>query len=124
KATTVLARRIEVGDRNPVKCVLIGVGGEIDERQMEELDDLDTGTAVDIWDHKIAAEMRGLVEIFAEVVDENQIVAPRARLYAAAGRVVKEFRDGMPAKVTFRLPASSGWFELEIDDQRIRQPLR
>lgn len=123
RATTALARRIEAGGRNPVKCVLIGVGSAVDEGQMEELDDLDTGTSVDIWDHKIAAEMRGLVEIFAEVVDENQIVAPRARIFDAAGRVAKEFRDGMPAKVTFRLPKSSGWFELEIEDQRIRQPL-
>ncbi len=40
-------------------------------RQMEELDDLDTGTDVDLWDHKIAAEMRVLQEIFAEVVDKN-----------------------------------------------------
>ena len=77
---------------------------------MEELDDLDTGTDVDVWDHKIAAEMRALTEIFAEVVDENQIVAPQAALYDSAGRLAREFTDGMPAKVTFRVPAGSDWF--------------
>lgn len=124
RATTKLAQDIAAKRRNPVKCVLIGVGDEVDERQMEELDDLDTGTEVDIWDHKIAAEMRGLVDIFAEVVDENQIVAPRAAVLDSSGKVVKRFLDGMPARVTFRMPATSGWFELEIEDQRVRQPLR
>ncbi|WP_439631568.1 vWA domain-containing protein [Gemmata sp.] len=122
--TVHLAREIAAGRRNPVKCVLIGVGDEVDERQMEELDDLDTGTDVDVWDHKIAAEMRGLLDIFAEVVDENQIVAPRAALLDPSGTVVKQFLDGMPARVTFRLPAAAAWFELEIEDQRVRQPLR
>lgn len=119
--TTDLARRIAAGRRNPVKCVLIGLGGDIDERQMEELDDLDTGTGVDVWDHKIAADMRGVVEIFAEVVGENQIVAPSARVFDPAGRVVKNFADGLPAAVSFRLPASAGWFELEVGGERIRQ---
>jgi hypothetical protein len=122
-ATIKLAKRIEAGQRNPVKCVLIGIGDEIDERQMHELDDLDTGTSVDIWDHKIAAEMRSLVELFAEVVDENQIIVPRAAIYDDKRRMVKQFLDGMPAKVTFRLPAASAFFDLEIDDQRVRQPL-
>jgi hypothetical protein len=124
RATTQLAREIAAKRRNPVKCVLIGVGDEVDERQMEELDDLDTGTDVDIWDHKIAAEMRGLVDIFAEVVDENQIVASRAVILDPTGKPVKQFLDGMPARVTFRIPASAAWFELEIEDQRVRQPLR
>jgi hypothetical protein len=124
RATTQLAERIAAGKRNPVKCVLIGVGEAIDEGQMEELDDLDTGTDVDVWDHKIAAEMRALTEIFAEVVDENQIVAERAALYDSAGRLARQFDAGMPAKVTFRLPAASEWFELEIEGQRVRQRLR
>ena len=47
---------------------------------MEELDDLDTGTEVDLWDHKLAAEMRVLQEIFAEVVDKNARVADHGRI--------------------------------------------
>jgi hypothetical protein len=124
RATKKLAERVAAGQRNPVKCVLIGVGDGIDEGQMEELDDLDTGTDVDVWDHKIAADMRNMAEIFAEVVDENQIVAERATLYDSAGRVARQFDTGMPAKVTFRVPAASEWFELEIEGQRVRQRLR
>src|SRR5262245_3864790 len=60
--STRLAREIQSRRRAPVKFVLIGVGDAVDEAQMEELDDLDTGTDVDLWDHKLAAEMRVLQE--------------------------------------------------------------
>jgi hypothetical protein len=119
--TTRLAKAVAAGRRNWVKCVLIGVGDAIAEGQMEELDDLDTGTDVDIWDHKIHKEMRGLMEIFAEVVDENQIVAPTGRIRDAGGAVVKNFPDGVPARISFSMPARSAWFELEVGDGRVRQ---
>lgn len=119
--TTQLAKQIEAGKRNEVKCVLVGVGDSVDETQMEELDDLDTGTSVDIWDHKIHKDMRGLVEIFAEVVSENTIVAPTGRIFDQNGNVVKQFTDGMPAKASFLLPLTSKFFELEVGDKRIRQ---
>src|SRR6185503_16982016 len=70
-----LAKEVASKSRRPLKFVLIGVGPNINERQMEELDDLDTGTDVDLWDHKLAAEMRHLQEIFAEVVDKNARIA-------------------------------------------------
>jgi hypothetical protein len=121
RLTTQLAKEIEAGKRHPIKCVLIGVGNEIDEAQMEQLDNLDTGTAVDIWDHKIAKEMRALVEIFAEVVSENQIVAPTGSIYDAQGNRVWKCTDGVPATVSFSMPATSEWFELEVGGRRIRQ---
>jgi hypothetical protein len=119
--TKKLCQEISAGARNPLKCVLIGVGDQINEGQMEELDDLDSGTDVDVWDHKIAADMRGVVEIFAEVVSENMIVAPTARIYDSTGAVVQNFTDGMAARVTFRMPATSDYFELEVGDQKIKQ---
>jgi hypothetical protein len=119
--TRQLAHDIQAGKRHPIKCVLVGVGDEIDEAQMRELDNLDTGTSVDIWDHKIAREMRALVEIFAEVVSENQIVAATGSIYDAAGNRVKQFTDGVPAMVVFSMPASSPYFELEVGGRRIRQ---
>src|SRR5262249_15182952 len=45
--STRLARDVAAGRRKPLKFVLIGVGPNIDEGQMEELDDLDTGTPID-----------------------------------------------------------------------------
>src|SRR5260370_436252 len=57
---TELAGAVSTNQRKQLKFVLIGVGDNINEQQMEELDDLDTGTDVDLWDHKIAAHMRVL----------------------------------------------------------------
>ena len=119
--TMQLAREIEAGKRNPVKCVLIGVGPLINEDQMEELDDLDTGTDVDIWDHKIHKDMRGAEEVLVELVDETRIVAPTAVIYDAAGNVVARFTDGMPAKVEFTMPITSSHFVLEVGEERINQ---
>ncbi|MFT2520401.1 hypothetical protein ACMWQB_29720, partial [Escherichia coli] len=42
--STQLAREIAAGKRRPLKFVLIGVGPDINEAQMEALDDLQTGT--------------------------------------------------------------------------------
>lgn len=118
-----LAHEISQGQRNLFKCILIGVGKEVDENQMIALDDLDTGTSIDIWDHKLAEDMRDLVEIFAELVDENQIVAQTANVFDADGQLVKKFTDGLPARIVLEFSPDTPWFELEVMGQRIRQPL-
>lgn len=123
KYTIQLCKEIAAKRRNPLKCVLIGMGDSVNQEQMEQLDDLDSGTEVDIWDHKIARDMRALVEIFAEVVSENQIVAPSARIFDSSGNVVKNYSDGLPAKVSFSMSSQSTWFELEVGGERIKQPV-
>ena len=119
--TIQLAKDIESDRRNIVKCVLIGIGEQIDASQLQELDDLDTGTDIDIWDHKIAQEMRALEEIFAEVVNENQLIAPTGTIYDSEGNVIKKYTDGLPTKIIFSMPVNSQYFELEVGEQRIRQ---
>ncbi|QDU93859.1 vWA domain-containing protein [Lignipirellula cremea] len=121
KYTTELAQQIDAKTRNFVKLVLIGVGDDIDEDQMTELDDLDTGVDVDLWDHKIAVELRALSEIIVELVGENRIVAPTATVYDSTGAEVKRFSDGLPAQGSFSMPADSDFFELEVGGQRIKQ---
>jgi hypothetical protein len=119
-----LAREIAANRRNPVKFVLIGIGNEVNERQMEELDDLDTGTDIDLWDHKLAAEMRQLEEIFAEVVDKNARVADKGRILDPQGRTVKDYEGvGLPAYLEFEMPVSANYFTLEVNGQRVNQVL-
>jgi hypothetical protein len=122
--STRLARDVAAGRRKPLKFVLIGVGSDVNERQMEELDDLDTGTPVDLWDHKLASEMRVLQEIFAEVVDQNARVAERGRILDPQGHTVKDYSDtGLPAYLEFEMPAGAAYFTLEVDGNRIHQGL-
>ena len=119
-----LAKDIAAGKRKPLKFVLIGVGDGVNERQMEELDDLQTGTDVDLWDHKIAAQMRVLQEIFAEVVEKNARVSESGKVYDAQDKVVKNYSDtGVPAYLEFELPSGSTHFTLEVEGKRIRQDL-
>jgi hypothetical protein len=121
--STRLAREIEAKRRRPLKFVLIGVGPDIDEKQMEELDDLETGTSVDLWDHKIAAEMRVLQEIFAEVVDRNARVCDHGRILDPQGKTVKDYSDtGLPAFLEFEMPAAS-YFTLDVNNSKIHQAL-
>ena len=123
--STRLAKDIAGGRRRPVKFVLIGLGPDINEKQLEDLDDLDTGTEIDLWDHKLAAEMRQLSEIFAEVVDQNARVADNGKILDPQGRVVKNYSDtGLPALLKFELPPGALYFTLEVNGNRIQQPLK
>lgn len=123
--TIQLAQDISAGKRKPIKLILLGVGPWIQEGQMQELDDLDTGVGIDLWDHKIASEMSQIAEIFTEVVDEKVILAENGLIRDAKGKVIKEYRDtGLPALLEFTLPkGASGAFTLEYGGQIIRQPL-
>jgi hypothetical protein len=122
--STRLAREVAARRRNPLKFVLIGVGPNVNEQQMEELDDLDTGTEIDLWDHKLAAEMRVLQEIFAEVVDKNARIADRGRVLDPRGQVVKDYSDtGMSAFLEFEMPAGAEYFTLEVNGNKIHQGL-
>jgi hypothetical protein len=119
-----LARDISAGRHRPVKFVLIGLGPDVNEKQMEELDDLETGTDIDLWDHKLAAEMRQLSDIFAEVVDRNARVADSGRILDPHGNVVKNYSDtGMPAFLRFTMPPGSLYFTLDVNGVRVQQPL-
>ncbi len=122
--TTQLARGIATGQHNDLKLILIGVGDQVNETQMEQLDDLDTGTEVGLWDYKLASEMQQLAEVFTEVVDENMIVASSGIVRDEVGNVVLDCRDqGGPALLTFTLPTGSRSFTLEIAGQAIMQPI-
>jgi hypothetical protein len=124
KYSTQIAREVAAKKRNPLKFVLLGLGPNVNEGQMEELDDLDTGTDVDLWDHKLAKEMRQLHEIFAEVVDKNARIADRARILDPQGKVVKDYSDtGMSGYLEFEIASDAAYFTLEVNGNRIHQGL-
>jgi hypothetical protein len=118
-----LAAQIAAGQRKSLKLVLIGVGPKVDTKALAILDDLDTGYGVDLWDYKLAAEMRNVLEIFAEAVDENTLVAPPGTILDDNGRILAEYPHGLPALLLFEAPAGSTGFWLETGDLRVRQQL-
>lgn len=126
-----LAKQMASGKRSYLKLVLIGFGEAVDESQMEELDDMFEGSGlktpegkeIDIWDHKIAVDMRKLEEIFSEVVDEGTIVVASGRIVDQSGKVVKEYNDGVPAVLRFNLPAGATAFTLEFPGGSVTQDI-
>ncbi|MBC7910072.1 MAG: VWA domain-containing protein, partial [Pyrinomonadaceae bacterium] len=124
-------QQISSGQRHFIKLVLIGVGEEVDEGQMEELDDMFEGSGlkdpegddIDLWDHKLASEMKKIEEIFAEVVSEHTIVAASGRALNSSGQVVKDYADGVPALLRFVLPAGSTSFKLEFSGGSVTQDI-
>jgi len=122
---TQLAKDIDAGRRNDLKLVIIGLGNQVDEDQLDQLDDLETGTDVDLWDAKLASEMKDLSEIFAEVVDEGAIIVPGDGIVRdEKGKVVLDYRDtGLPGVLEIVLPAGSKAFSLEVAGNKITQSL-
>ena len=126
-----LARDVAAGRRGPVKLVMLGLGRRVDESQLAQLDSLfegsglrgSDGEAVDLWDYKLAREMRHVQEVFAEVVSDDALVAPGGRVLDGEGHVAADFTAGLPARLRFTLPAGSTAFTLELQGHRIVQEL-
>jgi hypothetical protein len=122
--TTNLAAEIAAGRRNDLKLVLIGVGKNISQAYLEALDNLDTGTALDLWDYRIALEMRDVLELFTELGDSHTIISPSGMVLDPSGKVVADYRSqGLPARITFTLPAGVHSFTVELEGKRISQPI-
>ncbi|MBA4064892.1 MAG: VWA domain-containing protein [Isosphaera sp.] len=124
-------KQIASGQRKFIKLVLIGVGEQVDESQMEELDDMFEGSGlrdpdgneIDLWDHKLASEMRKIEEIFAEVVSDSTVVAATGKVVNQAGAVAKEYPDGLPALLRFKLPPGSTAFTVEFPGGSVTQDI-
>ena len=122
---TQLAKDISVGRRGDLKLVIIGLGDQVNAEQLDQLDNLETGTDVDLWDAKLASEMKDLESIFAEVVEEGSVVVMGDGIVRdSKSQVVIDYRDtGLPAVLEFTLPIGEKSFSLEINTNVITQLL-
>ena len=129
--TLELGRRIAAGNSPFIKFVLLGVGTEVDEGQMEQLDDLFEGTGlvdpkgddIDIWDHKLANKMNQLEDIFSEIVSENVPIADFGTILNDKGIIAREYNDGLPSLLRFTLPAGSTSFTIKLPAGEITQEI-
>jgi hypothetical protein len=122
--STQLAKEIATAKRNPVKFVLMGIGSKVNISTLQALDDLDTGTDVDLWDYRIAEDLKDVLEIFAELGDTHTIVASKGKVIGANGHMIADYSaSGVPSLMMFSLPSDAKSFELELGDTKIVQPI-
>ncbi|MFN6499534.1 MAG: vWA domain-containing protein [Nostoc sp. DedQUE01] len=125
------AQEIAQAQKPFIKLFLIGIGDEVDEGQMNELDDMfennpikdSTGLNIDLWDHQLANDMNKLEQVFKELVSEDMIVLGSGRIFNQTGKLCRDYADGVPALLKFTLPAGSTAFTLEFPGGSITQDI-
>ena len=124
-----IGREMADGKRKPVKLVLIGIGQEVDEGQLERFDDMFEGTdlegKVDVWSSGLVASMQDEADImgvlYGELIGEDVTVAASGRVEDGSGRQVASFADGLPGKFRFELPKGQTSFTIHAGGQQVKQ---
>ncbi|MDA0838247.1 MAG: hypothetical protein O3B01_17050 [Planctomycetota bacterium] len=124
--TATLAGRIASGKRNPMKCFVIGLGIEVDERQLIDLSNLATGTNINVWDYEKAENLRQVTDLIRDIVDEIATDSSTpGKVFDDQGAELQAWPEGIPPKASFRIADVAQHFELELDGhgERVRQEL-
>ncbi|MFH0782124.1 MAG: VWA domain-containing protein [Pseudomonadota bacterium] len=124
-----IGKEIVAGKLKPIKLVLIGIGEEVDEGQLERFDDMFEGTSVDydLWAHGMVASMLDEADIlsvlYGELMTEDTIIAPTGRVENNAGIQLAAWTDGMPGKIRFILPKGDTQFVIRTPSQDVTQSI-
>src|SRR5262245_34269669 len=118
-----IAKRIAQGKLPMMNFVLVGVGGGVNEQQLEDICHEEYPGIGNLWCHRIAAEIKQVAELVAVLVDENMTVAAGGTIYDDKGRVLKIYEGRLPAVLEFEVPEGAHSFTLEVNGQRYTQPL-
>ena len=111
---------VAAGNRHLMKTVLLALKTDVNENETEriehrfnELDDYESGTDVDPWDHKWVHELSDWSEIFIEMT-KDMTLGVGGKIVDGNGQNVmssEEFNFG----IQFRMPASTSSFTLVLD---------
>ncbi|HEX8999332.1 MAG TPA: VWA domain-containing protein [Blastocatellia bacterium] len=118
-----VAREIAAGRLPRLNFVLVGVGDQVDEEQMEEICHEEYPGVGHLWCHRVADRMEEMAELVAVLVDETMTVAAGGTIYDDRGSVVKVYEARLPAVLEFTVPEGCKSFTLEVAGQRFTQPL-
>jgi len=121
--STQVAKEIASGRLPRISFVLVGVGDQVDEEQMEEMCHADYPGVGHLWCHRVADRMEEMAELVAVLVDETMTVAAGGTIYDDKGNVLKVYEARLPAVLEFDVPADCRSFTLEVAGQRFTQPL-
>ncbi|MFN0111108.1 MAG: vWA domain-containing protein [Blastocatellia bacterium] len=118
-----VAKEIAAGRLPRLNFVLVGVGDQVDEEQMEEICHEEYPGVGHLWCHRVADRMEEMAELVAVLVDETMTVAAGGTIYDDRGNVVKVYEARLPAVLEFTVPEGCKSFTLEVAGQRYTQPL-
>ncbi len=124
-----IGKEMALGRRKPIKLILIGIGEEVDEAQLERFDDMfeGSGVAYDLWSHGLVHSMRDEADILAvlygELMTEETIVAPRGWVEDHRGTPLRNWSDGLPGKFRFELPRGHTSFVIRTPERAIAQDI-
>ena len=121
--TEQVAKEIVAGRLPPLNFVLVGVGEQVDEEQMEEIGHEPYPGVGHLWCHRVADRMEEMAELVAVLVDETMTVGAGGKIYDDKGNVLKVYEARLPAVLEFDVPAGCKSFTLEISGERYTQPL-
>jgi hypothetical protein len=118
-----IARLIRKGQLPRLNFVLVGVGSEVNEEQLERIAHAEHAGVSHMWCHRTAKEIKNVAELVAVLVDETMTVAAGGTIYDDRGKIVKEYEGRLPAVLEFTVPEGCRSFTLEVSGQRYTQPL-
>ena len=121
--STQVAKEIAAGRLPRLNFVLVGVGDQVDEEQMEEICHEEYPGVGHLWCHRVADRMEEMAELVAVLVDETMTVATGGVIYDDRGNTLKIYEGRLPAVLEFPIPEGARSFTLEVSGQRYTQPL-
>jgi hypothetical protein len=121
--STQVAKEIEAGRLPHINFVLVGVGDQVDEEQMEKICHAEYPGVGHLWCHRIADRMEEMAELVAVLVDETMTVAAGGKILDDQGNVLKLYESRLPAVLEFTVPAGCKAFTLEVGGEKYTQPI-
>lgn len=117
-----LASKICSGQRNPLKFILVGIGERLAKTVLIRLDNLKTGTPVDLWDYWIVKDVPSLFRIYPEMIDSYRIVGAKGIVRDSTGTVAADYsRSGIPSLLRFEIPEAASGFALDMGGSVVSQ---
>lgn len=123
KLTLDVARRVARGNFPRTSFILVGVGDDVREEQMEEIAHVEVPGVGHMWCHRVAEEITQVAELVAVLVDESMTVAAGGTITDDRGNVLRVYEGRLPAVLEFSVPEGAKRFTLEVNGQRFEQEL-
>jgi len=118
-----IAQEITAGRLPRTNFVLVGVGDDVDEEQLEDICHQEYPGLGHLWCHRIAEEITEVAQLVAVLVDETMTVATGGTVYDDRGKVLKVYEARLPAVLEFEVPEGCRSFTLEVSGQRHTQEI-